>query len=116
MPLRSRLVELVVSQVQYELLHVPADLLLEDGLPLLLGLRLNVLWVPSLPQLLKEPDHVTHLGLSSFGRGGLTQQLSRHKVGFSQLSLLRIPGCHSIVGLKLHCWCLCHAYSERVVS
>jgi len=108
--------ELVVAQVQYELLHVPTDLLLEDGLPLLLGLFLNVLWVPSLPQLLEEPDHVTDLGLSSFGRGGLTQQLSGHKVGVSQLSLLRIPGWHSSVGLKLHCWCLRHAYRERVVS
>ena len=116
MPLRSRFVELVVAQVQYELFHVPADLLLEDGLPLLLGLFLNVLWVPSLPQLLEEPDHVTDLGLASFGRGGLTQQLSRHKVGFIKFSLLRTPGCHSIADVKLHCWCLRHAYRERVVK
>ena len=116
MPLRPRFVELVVAQVQYELFHVPTDLMFEDGLPLLLGLFLNVLWVPSLPQLLEEPDHVTDLGLSSFGRGDLTQQLSRHKVGFTQLSLLRIPGSNWSVGLKLHCWCLRHAYSERGVS
>ena len=116
MPLRSRFVELVVAQVHHELLHVHADLLHEGGLPQLLRLLLNILWVSSLPQLLKEPDHVTYLGLSSFCRSCLTQQLSRHKVGFIQLSLLRTPGCHSIADVKLHCWCLCHAYRERVVK
>ena len=88
MPLRARFVELVEAQVHHELLHVHADLALEDGLPLLLRLFLDVLRVSSLPQLFKKPDHLTDLGLSSFGRGGLTQQLCRHKVGFIQLSLL----------------------------
>ena len=78
MPLRSRFVELVVAQVHHELLHVHADLLHEGGLPQLLRLLLNILWVPGLPQLLEEPDHVTDLGLSSFGWCGFTQQLSRH--------------------------------------
>ena len=49
MPLRARFVELVEAQVHHELLHVNADLLLEDGLPLLLRLLLDVLWVSSLP-------------------------------------------------------------------
>ena len=73
MPLRARFVELVEAQVHHELLHVNADLVLEDGLPLLLWLRLNVLRVSNPPQLLKKPDHMTFLGLSSFGRGGFTQ-------------------------------------------
>ena len=49
MPLRARFVELVEAQVHHELLHVNADLALEDGLPLLLRLFLNVLRVSSLP-------------------------------------------------------------------
>ena len=73
MPFRARFVELVEAQVHHELLHVNADLVLEDGLPLLLRLLLDILRVSTLPQLLKEPDHVTDLGLSSFGRGGLTK-------------------------------------------
>jgi len=115
-PLRSRFVELVVAQVHHELLHVYADLLHEGGLPHLLRLLLDVLRVSSLPQLLKKPDHVTNLGLSSFCWSYLTQQLSRHKVGFIQLSLLRTPGCHRIAGMKLHSWFLCHAYREWVVK
>ena len=49
MPLRSRFGELVVAQVHHELLHVHADLLHEGGLPQLLRLYLDIIWVPSLP-------------------------------------------------------------------
>ena len=49
MPLRARFVELVEAQVHHELLHVNADLALEDGLPLLLRFYLDLLRVSSLP-------------------------------------------------------------------